>query len=192
MGFTLISRWEPRIRRHADRLVLEFPAQTHGKLLVFAILWLLFWPLGALVLPTYYAPWIESRPVFLGVTLLLAGLWMLPWLYTLWLLYYLFSGSEKVSIRAGSVEIERGARPFLKRHRYDGVEPASWRVSPARNHIRDWQGIMSGGRPGPLCEGGALTFTYNRRAVRCGRNLGTRKARVLLRTIQEFLEEDER
>lgn len=191
MGFTLISRWKPRIGRHADRLVLEFPAQTHGKLLVFLALWLLFWPLGALVLPSFYASWIESPRAFLAVTLLLMGLWMLPWLYTAWLLYYLFRGTERVTIRAGSVEIERGARPFLKRRRYDGVEPSSWRVSPAEHHVRDWQGILSGGRPGPLAEGGGLTFTYNRRAVRCGRNLGTREARVVLRAIQQFLEEDQ-
>ena len=173
---------------------MEIPSQVHGKLLALMVPWLVLWPLGALVVAAYLMRWIDNRWLLLPAMLLVAIVWLLPWLRFLGMMRYLLGGLETITIRPGSVEIARGAGRSIARQQYDRVDPASWRVSPSQHHVRDWQGIMSPGPPGPTTPGGALSFTYNRRAVRCGRNFGTREAGVLLREIQEFLEvnDDER
>jgi hypothetical protein len=185
----LQSRWEITQRRHEDRLLLEIPAQVPLKLLLLMGVWLALWPIGILLIPVYLDRWIEHPGLWLVLALLAVILWMVPWYRYLRMLPYLWRGRERITIRPGLVEIERGVGRCIERQCYAGVDPASWRVSPWKHHVRDWQGVMSpaSGGPGLWAPGGALTFTHHRRAIRCGRNFGTRRARVVLHEIQEFL-----
>lgn len=186
----LLSRWKITVRRSPDRLVLEIPSQVPARVLAWLALFLVMWPVGALVLPVELGEWVGYRPLWLVLSVLAVGLWMAPWLHYLLRGDYWLRGRETITIRPGRVEIERGVGRRIRSWVYEGIRSSSWRVSPWRHHVHDWHHPPGAyGLQGPRRCGGALTFTHERRAVRCGRNFGTRKARVVLREIQRFLGE---
>lgn len=184
----LLSRWQITARREKGRLVLEVPAQAPLFRLGEQALFQIGWPIGALVLPVYLTGWIDNPFLWLLLTLLAVGAWMIPWFYGWTRIIYWLWGTETITIQSGAVEVERGFRRWVRRARYTGTKDASWRVSPWKHHALDWRGrIGFFGLYGPRKPGGALTFSDGRRAVRCGRNFGTRKARIVLRLVREFL-----